>query len=103
MGKTCPDCNKYVTTKIHAYTEWRKIDYSTCNSVRECQHCGSTEESVMHSFENNGKDENCRLIKKCRHCGVKEIGREDHEWVKLFDHEMKVDGKRRCKRCKATG
>jgi len=103
FGKTCPDCHNYVTTKKHAFGDWRKIDYSTCNSVRECDHCGSTEEKIIHDFQNNGKDASCRLITKCRHCGVQETGREDHEWVKLFDHEVKVGGQRKCKRCRARG
>lgn len=101
--KTCPDCHKHVTTKKHVYNDWRKINYSTCNSVRECIHCGSTEENVIHEFENHGKDEHCHLIRKCRDCGVKERGREDHEWIKLFDHELKSGGQRKCRRCGARG
>lgn len=103
MEKTCPDCSKHVTTKKHSFGEWRKINYSTCDSVRECEYCGSVEQKIMHDYENNGKDENCRLIKKCRSCGAKEIGREDHEWLTIFDNEVKVGGKRKCKRCGASG
>ena len=103
MGKTCPDCHTYVTTNKHSYTEWKKINYSNCNSVRECKHCGSTEEKIVHEYENNGKDDNCRLISKCRDCGSIETGREDHEWVKFLDHEVKVGGKRKCRRCGTTG
>ena len=103
MEKTCPDCNKHVTTKKHSYGDWRKIDYSSCDSVRECKHCGSTEQQIIHDYENHGKDENCRLIKKCRCCGVQEVGREDHEWIKLFDNELKIEGQRKCRRCGARG
>jgi hypothetical protein len=103
MEKTCPDCHKYVTTNKHVYGEWKKINYATCDSVRECKHCGSTEQKIIHNYENDGKDEKCRIIKKCRSCGSKEIGKEDHEWIKFLDNEVKLGGQRQCRRCGTRG
>lgn len=102
VEKTCPDCHKHVTTNKHTFGEWRRIDYSSCNSVRECTHCSSSEQKIIHEYQNNGKDENCRIIEKCQHCGGQRMGRTDHEWIKIFDHEVKVGGSRKCKRCGAT-
>lgn len=97
--KVCPDCNKLVKTKKHQFSSWEKQSYSTCNSNRTCNHCGHIEAEIRHDYNPIGKDENCHIIEKCKDCGDKKTGRADHEWVTLFNHEMKVNGKRKCKRC----
>lgn len=99
LGKKCPDCRQYVTTEKHKYGDWRYVDYSKCDSVRECIHCGSLDKTVIHKYESVDKDENCRIIEECSRCGDRRLGREDHSWIKKFDHDVKFDGKRKCKVC----
>ena len=99
VEKTCPDCNKHVTSTKHNYGDWRYVDYLSCNSIRECVYCGSLEQKVIHQYIKAGKDGNCRIIEKCSRCGDQQLGREDHNWIKLFDHEVRVGGKRKCKDC----
>lgn len=99
LEKTCPDCNKHVTTTKHKYGDWRYTNYSSCDSVRECVYCGSVENKIIHEYTKVGKDENCRIIEKCSRCSDQKLGREDHNWIKLLNHEIKVEGKRKCRDC----
>ncbi|MEZ5534097.1 MAG: hypothetical protein R3F02_00595 [Thiolinea sp.] len=102
LEKICLDCKKYVTTTKHKYGDWRYVDYSSCNSVQECIYCGSINQEVIHKYTKVGKDENCRIIEKCNRCENQKLGRSDHNWIKLFDHEIKNKGKRKCKDCGQT-
>ena len=101
MGKTCPDCKKYVTTMKHEYNDWKYLTYDKCDSVKECIHCGHKESEVRHTFEENGKDSNCKVIKICSRCNLKEVGGARHEWITIpfTNHEIKAKGKRKCKDC----
>ena len=101
--KTCPDCHKTVTKSQHEYSKWRKVNYSTCDSVRECIHCNHVEQDIVHSYEIAGKDSNCRIIHRCSNCGHEKLGETDHEWLTIFSRELKVHGKRKCKRCGTQG
>lgn len=99
LQKTCPDCNKHVTTTKHVYGEWRYPNYASCEAVRECTHCGSVDQDVRHSYQKTGKNDECKIINRCIRCNHEELGREDHSWIKILDHEVKVGGKRKCKDC----
>ena len=102
MEKTCPDCNKYVTTKKHKFGEWSYIEYGSCASVRRCEHCDEIENETRHQYKAIKKDENCVTIEECGRCSSRRNGSTNHNWVKLFDNELKVNGKRKCKDCGYT-
>lgn len=99
VEKTCTRCAKHLTAKHHKYGEFRLVNSSTCDHVHECMHCDHFENRIIHNYRPVGRDDRCRIIERCTGCGDETIGREDHEWIKIFDHELKRDGKRKCKRC----
>ena len=100
--KTCPDCEKYVTKQIHKFTDWKFTNNSMnnpCDSIRNCIHCNHQEQMIRHQYEKNGKDSNCRIIEKCKRCGDEKLGSESHNWLNIMGHEIKAQGKRKCKDC----
>lgn len=102
LEKTCPDCNEYVTKKKHKFTEWRYTNNSfsePCDSVRTCVHCEDQETKIIHQYEKNGKDSSCRVVEKCKRCGHEQLGSVSHNWVSIVGHEVKIDGKRKCRDC----
>lgn len=99
VERTCTRCQKHITAKHHNYGEFRCVDSSTCDHVHECVHCNHFENKIMHSYGRVGRDDNCRIIEKCSRCGDEKKGQEDHDWIKLFDREIKLHGKRKCRRC----
>ena len=99
LEKTCPDCDKYVTTVKHKFDEWEYLQYGSCNAEHKCIHCGHTEQKVLHEYKEKGKDTNCRIIEVCSRCGDEKFGREKHNWISMGSHELKVQGKRKCKDC----
>ena len=105
LGKTCPDCHEYITKTKHDFTEWEYKSYSNCDAVRECIHCQAQEASVIHTYEETGKDSNCRIIKICSRCGKQELGSTQHDWITIpfTDTEIKANGKRKCKDCGYLG
>jgi len=99
LEKTCPDCNEYVTTKKHKFSEWEYLGYGKCDSRHECIHCGYTEDKVRHDYEEQGKDGNCKIIEVCTRCGDRELGRAKHNWINIAGYEVKAGGKRKCRDC----
>ena len=99
LGKTCPDCNEYVTKIVHKFSEWEYLDYGKCDAKRSCIHCAYEEYGVQHDYEEQGKNSDCRIIEICTRCGDEQLGRENHNWLNVAGHELKVGGKRKCKDC----
>lgn len=102
LEKICPDCDKYVTKIKHNFNDWRYTNNSfsqPCDSVRTCIHCEEQETKVIHQYEKNGKDSNCRVVEKCKRCGDEQLKSASHNWISIAGHDLKVQGKRKCKDC----
>ncbi|WP_104708607.1 hypothetical protein [Helicobacter felis] len=112
LGKTCPDCKKYITTQKHEFGDWDYQKDQDCTQARTCAHCKKaetrvehqfggwsyadqsctqvsvcarckeTKTEVWHSFNEKGKDEQCRIIKVCSRCQLKELGSTKHNFIK---------------------
>lgn len=104
LGKTCPDCGKWVTKEEHIYSGWEYIDYGKCDSIKSCIHCKYQEREIRHNYKKEGKDSNCIIIEVCSRCRDKKLGKTEHNWVTIpfTDRELKIQGKRTCKDCKAV-
>ena len=106
LGKTCPDCKKYITTFYHQYSGWG--DYKkprSCEQERKCVHCGHIDTRIEHqSFKIKGKDDYCTEILECVRCGYKKRGEEDHNWSKTTCFENANFGhiEERCINCGKT-
>ncbi len=108
VEKTCPRCNKYVTAIHHNYGQWIYTYDGRCDARRQCSHCKHDEFKVVHSHERVGKDSsNCRIIYRCRRCRDEYLGSAEHDWITLFDKEVKVNTsegkKRKCRNCGTWG
>lgn len=101
LGKTCPDCNKWVTEERHEFSDWEYLTYNSCNTVESCIHCKLQRTGVEHNYQKEGKDSNCHIVEVCLRCKDKKIGRAEHNWIQvpIINQDIKVDGKRKCKDC----
>lgn len=101
LEKTCPDCNKYVTTVEHKFGSWNYLSHGRCDASKECIHCGHAETEIRHEYKAQGKDANCNVIEVCHRCQDQKLGRKEHNWIKIpfTNTEVKADGKRKCKDC----
>jgi len=82
--KTCPDCNKLVTTHKHAFPD--TVDYDnhhSCTKTYTCAHCKIERREEKHEqYKEISKDSYCRWKERCVRCGHERLGQEDHDWTK---------------------
>jgi glutaredoxin-related protein len=104
LGKTCPDCNQFITKEEHEYDGWEYVGYSKCDAVRKCIHCKHQQREIRHEYRKEGKESDCRVIEVCIRCRDKKIGRAEHNWVTIpfTDKDLKIQGKRTCRDCKTV-
>lgn len=70
LGKTCPDCEKYIEKLKHEYSDWKYTNEDDCEQARECVYCQEVETKTVHAdYEESGKDSDCCVILKCQRCG----------------------------------
>lgn len=101
LGKTCPDCGKWVTKEEHKYAGWKYVDYGKCDAIRNCIYCKHQEREVRHNYKKESKDGYCRIIEVCSRCNDRKIGRAEHTWVTIpfTDSNIRVQGKKKCRDC----
>lgn len=104
-SKICPDCFERVTKVEHSYDEWIYLYANNCRCTRTCIHCGYTENSIIHNYQNIAKDEHCHVIQECDRCHDRKIGAVEHNWIKVpfTDKEITANGKKKCRDCGYIG
>lgn len=104
LGKTCPNCNDYLTKEEHEFSEWIFTQEGDCNARRECIYCGYEEQEEKHNHEQVAKDlSNCEILLRCRRCGDEKVGPAEHEWVEQPQTQGATDSssgnKKQCQVC----
>lgn len=83
-GKTCSDCNKFVTLFKHKFQD--NVDYvnsDSCTKQYRCSHCDFFKETTEHEgYTKTSKDSYCKWKLQCTRCKHEKAGEIDHYWLR---------------------
>ena len=83
VEKTCPDCDKYISDKMHKFSNLEYEAPGSCVQKASCIHCNEEVRRTVHEgFERigYGKDGSCRVTEQCVRCSFARKGEEHHSW-----------------------
>lgn len=80
LGKTCPNCNKYIETIAHKYHQSHYLSENSCKRKSSCKHCGEEKITEKHSYDYT-TNEGCDVYNVCSRCRSKKFLKQDHHWV----------------------
>lgn len=83
IGKTCPDCGKYVKEIKHNFGKEKYVNLYTCEVSKSCIHCEESVTREQHEgFQVIAVDDYCRPKEQCKRCRQERIGKPKHSWTK---------------------
>jgi len=91
----------------HVYSAWTYTNTNSCDQVRTCQRCSSSESRVKHDLGEWEYESlrSCQKVKICKHCHVvQQIGSIEHRYSGMWEYkdQNSCNQEKICSRCSSS-